>query len=195
MAEPALSNRLTKLDVTARMWETVFPMLSGLGVVLIGLLVILGGWLGDMSVFGGMLVVAGGLWVVLKAVRVLLMTLRMRRILRVEPWEERRVDYYHTHVFYTRQAWVWTRSKPEEVLWVRLLPLEKRPLVRVGVAETMWFAGSGEWRVVSPEGGGTTRLARKAVPGDALFGRIVGMTPGGAKRADKLMRAMQRDAE
>ncbi|WP_436496258.1 hypothetical protein [Actinokineospora sp. HUAS TT18] len=191
--EPALATRLTKLDVTARMWETLFPILSGVGVILIGLLVGLMR-LGDIYVVAGLLIMAGGGWVVVQAARVLRMTLRARRILRVEPWVERRIDFYVADRTMSHYAAAWVRSKPEEPLWIHTLPLEQRRLAWVGEDTTVWIAGSGQWRVISPVGGGTTRLAMRAEPGDARFGKIVSMTPRGDKRAERLIRATRRAA-
>ncbi|WP_157367771.1 hypothetical protein [Alloactinosynnema sp. L-07] len=194
--EPALSNRLTKLDVTARIWESVFPILSGIGVVLIGLLIALGYWAGEASIpLGGVVSGLGAVGAIVAA-RVLRTALAARRVLSQEPWVERRVDYYiDVDNHYHGAVWVRPdRFGPEELLLAYVLPIERRRWLWIGEEVIVWMAGSGKWRVISPVGGGKPRLARRTVPGDAKFGKLVAFTPRGKDRADRLIDAAKRDA-
>ncbi|HVK23531.1 MAG TPA: hypothetical protein VM677_19435 [Actinokineospora sp.] len=86
-----MGNRLTKLDVTARIWASVFPFLSGVGLMFLGVFVGQGYWAGEASEWVTGAVSWVSLLVVYIAIRVMGDSVRMWSVLSQEPWVERRV--------------------------------------------------------------------------------------------------------
>ncbi|HVK23530.1 MAG TPA: hypothetical protein VM677_19430 [Actinokineospora sp.] len=77
---------------------------------------------------------------------------------------------------------------------VYVVPIERKRWLWVGEDVIVWMAGSGRWRAISPVGGGTPRLARRIEPGEKVFRKLAGCSPGGHDRADRLIKAVERAA-
>lgn len=199
--EPAWANRLTRLDVTARMWESVFPFLSGVGVGLLSLFVEQVDGAGEGTYWLTGVLAWLGLFGVYIPFRIVRDSLRSRRVLKREPWVECRIDFYYIAFFKHAHSAVWVRpwphqSGPVELLQAYLLPIERRRWMPKGDGMTVWMAGTGKWRVISPVGGGKPKLARRVTPGTEMFDALESITAHARRAAaTRRIEATERDAE